>query len=327
MGVSETEMVSVVVPTYDRERLLVEAVESVLAQTYDPIELLVVDDGSPTPAQEVLEDVDLGAVADATIIRHDENCGGNAARNTGIGAASGGFVAFLDDDDYWLPTKLERQVRALRRAEDDVAAVFTGQQCVDGDGRVTNLTRPLPPGDFLTQLTRSGSFGQFSALLVRSDVFDAVGYLDERFPCLQDREFYFRLATEFSYETVPEPLTVRRIADHRQISDDYETKRDVGCPLLLAKHRPTIAANRPSQERHFLAGIHRLVATSALSNGYYKDAIRHSLLTLRYRPVYLQSYVFLLIALGGDWGVRVARLLKRSFNRLYANVTVRTSSK
>ena len=327
MGVADTGLVSVVVPTYDREKLLVEAVESVIAQTYEPIELLIVDDASPTPAEEVLKDTRLSDLTDSVIIRHDQNRGGNAARNTGIRAASGEFVAFLDDDDTWLPTKIERQVTTLQAADNDVAVVFSGQQYIDGDGQVTNISQPLPPGDFLTQLARSGTFGQFSSLMVRSEVFDTVGYLDERFPCLQDREFYLRLATQFSYEMVPDPLTVRRISDHRQISDNYKARRDVGCPLLLEKHRSTIAANRPSQERHFVAGVHQLVAASALNNGYYKDAIHHSLLTLRYRPVYLQSYLFLLVALGGDRGLVIARFLKRSFNRLYANLSIRPSSK
>lgn len=326
MGNAESGLVSVVVPTYDREGRLVESVESVLAQTYEPIELVVVDDASPTPAEEALEGSGLDELADVAVIRHDRNRGGNAARNTGIRASSGEFVAFLDDDDRWRPGKVERQVTTLQAADDDVEVVFSGVQYVDGDGRITNVSRP-PTGDFLTQLARSGTFGPFSSLMVGSGVFEAVGYLDERFPCLQDREFYLRLATQFSFETVDAPLTVRRRSDHGQISDDYEARRDAGGPLLLEKHRSTVATNRPSHERHFVAGVHQLVAASALDKGYYGDAIRYALLTLRYRPVYLRPYLFLLLAIGGDRLLGTARLLKRSFNRRYANRSLRTASK
>ena len=106
--------VSVVIPTHDRPDLLLRAVASVLAQTVTDLEVVVVDDGSARPV-EVHDDR-------VTVLRHDTALGAPAARNTGVAASTGDVVAFLDDDDQWLPTKLARQLAVLE-ARDDVVLV------------------------------------------------------------------------------------------------------------------------------------------------------------------------------------------------------------
>ena len=108
-GVSEVAKISVVVPTYNRRDLLQRALESAQKQTYADIEIIVVSDGSTDGTKETVE----GAAADDARIRFIElspSRGGNAARNAGIEAATGDYVAFLDDDDKWLPEKLEKQM-------------------------------------------------------------------------------------------------------------------------------------------------------------------------------------------------------------------------
>ena len=100
---SDAPLVSVVLPTYDRPALVRKAVASVGAQTYPNVELLVVDDCSPTPVEQALEGLSLGPSIAVRVLRHEENRGGNAARNTGIRVAAGEYVAFLDDDDRWHP--------------------------------------------------------------------------------------------------------------------------------------------------------------------------------------------------------------------------------
>ncbi|AQL41862.1 hypothetical protein BV210_03630 [Halorientalis sp. IM1011] len=312
----DVPLVSVVVPTYERSAMLVEAVESVFRQTYGNVELLVVDDASELPAEQALAEVTPPADTDLRVLRHEENRGANAARNTGIEAARGEFVAFLDDDDYWRPGKLARQVSALRGADEAVGVAFTGLVYVDENGTTTATTSPVTDGDFLEQLVRGATFGTFSAVMARADVFDSAGLTDERFPCWQDREWYFSVAADYDYVSIPEPLTVRRYHDDRQISDDYEARRDVAYPLLVQKHRDRIAAVDPGYERTFLATLNRYVGLAALRSQRYFDGVRYLLRALRYDPTAAATYLYLLVAVGGRYTYEPARVCRRLFERV-----------
>jgi len=179
---SDAPLVSVVLPTYDRPALVRKAVASVGAQTYPNVELLVVDDCSPTPVEQALEKLSLGPSITVRVLRHGENRGGNAARNTGIRVAAGEYVAFLDDDDRWHPEKLDRQVRAFRESSPAVGAVCVGQRFVDDRGETTQLRMPSASGDVTEAVLRGATLGPFSTLMVRADVIEAVGFPDERFP-------------------------------------------------------------------------------------------------------------------------------------------------
>ncbi len=128
MSGSPQGLVSVVIPTFDRARLCARAVESVLAQTYPHVEVIVVDDGSRDETPQVME-----AFGDRIRYVRQENAGVSAARNRGLGLATGEFVAFLDSDDTWLPWKLEAQVSVMRRYP-SVGMVWTEMIAVDPGG-------------------------------------------------------------------------------------------------------------------------------------------------------------------------------------------------
>ncbi|WP_226010794.1 glycosyltransferase family 2 protein [Halomicrobium salinisoli] len=315
MGPSDRPLVTVVVPTYDRPALLSDAVRSVVDQTYDAIELIVVDDGSDADPTAALAEVPLDGLVDHRVLQHDDNEGANAARNTGVRAASGEYVAFLDDDDYWKPEKTARQVAALEEAPEECAIAFTGQQRVDDDGAVTGITRPVTDGDFLANLARGASFGTFSTVLVRRSVFDEVGYLDERFPCWQDRDWYLTLAPHVSWTAVPEPLTVRQFTRRTQISDGLQQKRDVAYPLLLEKHRAKVAELGRSYERRFLATLCRGLAVSAADNDRHRAALRYLLRAIRLRPSSLGTYGYFLALLGGKYTWIPAQASRRAIAR------------
>ncbi len=119
--------VSVIIPTYNRAHLLGRAIESVLDQTYQDFEIIVVDDASADETEEVVK-----SFGDDRInhIRHQKNKGGSAARNTGIKAARGEFIAFLDSDDEWVPKKLEKEIDRLQTLSNEVGVVYSGFCCV-----------------------------------------------------------------------------------------------------------------------------------------------------------------------------------------------------
>ena len=307
-------LVSVVIPTYDRPGMLVEAVESVAAQRYPDIELIVVDDGSPTAAATVLEDQAPSDLAWRSI-RHEDNRGANAARNSGIRDARGDVIAFLDDDDRWLPETVAAQVAALDEAE--AGAVLVGQRMRSERGEET-IRLPSVDGNATAALITGEPAGTFSTLAVRRAVVDRAGLPDERFPALQDREWMVRLSQHCEFASIREPLVERRFGDYDQINDDYQSKRDTTVPLFVEKHA-SLAADY-GRERQFKAWLATSVAGSGLVNGYYDDARRFAARAIRTDPRQQLAYVYLLLAMGGHLtyrpAVRLARICRKLKGRL-----------
>lgn len=304
-------LVSVILPTYGRPEFLREAIESVAVQSYDRIELVVVDDCSPQPVEPVVDRFDTDGL-DVQCIRHDENQGASAARNTGIDSATGQCLAFIDDDDRWAETKIERQVDVLERTSDEVGVVYTGERCVDSDGRVTNVRTPTTRGSVLKDLLSGSPITPFSCLMVDADVADAAGPIDEQLPSWQDKEWYYRLAKESQFEAVPDPLVTRRTG-HDQISGDYEAKRQVSYPRLVEKHRSLAAAC--GCEKEFIGHLSRSLAGSAMKNGEYGDAVQYLLVTLRNQPTDTGAWARLFAALGGPVSHSVAQRVRRAYIR------------
>jgi len=295
--------VSVVVPTYNRPDKLRRAVRTVTEQTYEPVELVVVDDHSETPAGDALEDVDVATLDAVTVVRHQRNRGANAARNTGIREADGEFVAFLDDDDRWVPEKLARQVEAFESGGERIGLVYTGARYVYPDGeRVIS-------GDVAGEVTRDilegAAIAEFSAVMVRASVVERAGLPDERFPSWQDHEWFLRLSLHCEFAVVPDPLTVRHWDHGGRIGEDFERRRDVSFPLFVEKHRDL--AREYGLERRFIASLLETLVISAAQNGYYWETRRLAFRTIRTDPTLLTAWLYLFACLGGALTYRPAQ--------------------
>lgn len=302
-------LVSVIIPTYGRNEDLTEAVKSVCNQTYTNIELFIVDDGSPIPVAESLTDVSFDRLKSVTFIRHNENRGANAARNSGIRAATGKYLAFLDDDDRWKETKIGHQVEAFRTAGPEVGVVYTGKRTESPVG--TAETSPTAEGDVLEDLLMGQTFGQFSSVMVRSDLIDEAGLPDERFPAWQDREWFLRLAQHCHFKPVPESLTYRKGGHRDRISTNFEQRRDVAYPLFVKKHYPLAREHGIYCARTFLATLRRNLGTIAANVGEYREARKYFLLAFLANPLYRPVYKYLIASLGGKWTYKPATFLRR----------------
>jgi glycosyltransferase involved in cell wall biosynthesis len=205
--------VSVVIPTYNAADLLPDAVKSVLAQTYRDFELIVVDDGSTDATPEVME-----AYMDDVRYIQKENGGTASARNRGIREARGEYVAFLDADDVWRPTKLETQM-GEHEADPTLAWSYTEVYLVDTEsGDILfrkNRGRDQREGDVLRILIREG-FITPSATVVRRDVFDEVGMFDESILVTEDKDLWLRIAARYPIRFINEPLVEMRRHPHRK---------------------------------------------------------------------------------------------------------------
>ncbi|MFC6723950.1 glycosyltransferase family 2 protein [Halobium palmae] len=292
-GRENSPLVSVVVPTYDRPEKLAEAVESVLEQTYGNLELIVVDDASPTPARTVLEGMDLGTLR-WSCIRHDTNRGANAARNSGIRESSGEFVAFLDDDDDWDPEAVEGHVALFRNGGAAVGVTILAQRYVR-DGEVTTVKVPGVEGDATPKLLEGKTAGTFSAIAVRRSLVDTVGLPDERLPSWQDRDWLIRLSRHCRFAVDPRPRVTRRQGDYEQIGDGYEAKRDVSYPLLLEKYRELAAEY--GLEREFVATMTRGLAGVALRRNSTREARGFAWQSVRLNPWDISAWLYLVLSL------------------------------
>jgi GT2 family glycosyltransferase len=255
------KLVSVVLPTYDRPDLLGRAIESVLSQSYRSWELIVVDDNSPDSAARLgTERFMARFVEDARVkyLRHEVNRGGAAARNTGIRAAAGEFVAFLDDDDEWEPAKLERQVAALERAQPTAAVAYCGFRKVFDDSGLVKLVLPVPPRHGLDELFRRNTIGTTSAIMCRRQALLDVGLFDETLPRRQDIDLYVRLARRSEFVPIPEVLLTWHRHGRPSIGRSGRNSIE-GNRLFLLKHRAEFES-RPAAHHYRLVAIGRMLA-------------------------------------------------------------------
>jgi len=191
-------LVSVVVPVYNQGEYVRSAVESVLAQAYSPLELIVVDDGSTDDTAQVLRDFE----GRAQLIRQ-ENRGAAAALNRGIRATRGSLVCWLSADDEFLPGKLEAQVAAFLDSP-DVGMVHTGYVDVDGSGTVLRtdyLPAVVDADPFVNVFWRNSTNG--STVMLRRAVFDELGGFDQSLRADVDADMWMRIAMRWRIATVP----------------------------------------------------------------------------------------------------------------------------
>lgn len=187
---------TVVIPTYQRPELVRQAVQTVLAQTFQDFEIVVVDDGSPEPIQLLVTD---GRVR---VVRHETNRGAAAARNTGIRAARGELVAFLDSDDVWFPEKLEKQAALMGNAA--YGACVTGYEYDTEEGYSVEI--PRKPRSWLRELAMGCRLSPGTTLAVRRACYETVGFYDEALPRHEDYDWLLRFVQKFDIGVVGEPL-------------------------------------------------------------------------------------------------------------------------
>jgi glycosyltransferase involved in cell wall biosynthesis len=205
-------LVSVIIPTYDRAYVVCRAIESVLGQTYKNREIIVVDDGSTDDTQ-----IRLRAYGDRIRVLTQENGGPSVARNRGIAVSRGEIVAFLDSDDYWLPTKLARQVELLEKAGPSVPCCLCNSTIVYNDGtrlstfKISNIFPPWAAGLWLNPaevlITRFVIFTQ--AVAIRREVLERAGFFEEHSLFFgEDYDFELRLALEGPWAVIRDELVV-----------------------------------------------------------------------------------------------------------------------
>lgn len=203
------KLVSVIIPTHRRSETVARAVESALRQSHTELEILVIDDNGlgsaeQTRTRSVLEPyIREGSVM---YIPQHENKGANAARNLGVKHCSGEYVAFLDDDDEWMPSKIEKQLSAME-AEPTIGVVYSPVIIQYDDLGLQYTTRPRLRGHIHDQLLIENYVGAMAAVLIRRAAL-VENELDETLPARQDYDLWIRISKKWKFELVNETLAI-----------------------------------------------------------------------------------------------------------------------
>ena len=207
-------MVSVIIPVHDRKDVVGRAIRSVQAQTWRDFELIVVDDGSSDGTPErVLDDF---SADDLTLLRLPVCRGVSAARNHGIAAARGDWIAFLDSDDEWRAAKLERQMTAI--AASGLLVCHTDETWIRNGVRVNPHKHHQKHGGWIFRQGLPLCVMSPSSIVVHRTVFDDIGHFDETLPACEDYDLFLRLTCRFEVLYLEEELILKYGGHDDQLS-------------------------------------------------------------------------------------------------------------
>ena len=205
--------VTVIIPTFNREQFLKEAVDSVLSQTYDDFELIVVDDGSTDKTKKMLQDY-----GQRLTYIFQENRGVSAARNRGIAEAKGELISFLDSDDLWKRDKLSIQTD-LMKSQKGVMISFTDEIWIRKGVRVNPMKKHQKHSGRIYEKCLPLCIISPSSVMIRRELFDTVGLFDETLSVCEDYDLWLRISSRYPVFFIDKKLIVKRGGHPDQLSN------------------------------------------------------------------------------------------------------------
>jgi glycosyltransferase involved in cell wall biosynthesis len=269
--------VSVVLPVFNGEQSVGQAVQSVLRQTMSDLELIVVDDGSADRTSAV---VSRYSEPRLKFVKLAENSGPSAARNAGISLARGEYIAFLDSDDEWLPDKLEQQVGTIRASSATIGISTTGfriHRLVSGS---YEDIIPDPHDDWQRQQLTMCALGPGSTLMVKPDVFSQVGMFDVALRRFEDWDWMMRCLAVRDIVICPSVLAVLHV-DRRPSIRIVQRSAERFLEKHLQRSEATFGS---SAARRLRASVELEVARTMIANGQYRSALSCIARAGRYSP-------------------------------------------
>lgn len=293
--------VSVVIPTYNRAKLVTQAIDSVLAQTYEDFEIIVVDDGSTDNTCEALEPY----IREKKIrYIYQENLGEPGARNTGIRVAEGEYIAFLDSDDLWLPTKLAVQMDVFEKGH-SAAVVFSAASEFDdrGNENVRESSKLLRSGYIYKDLILRKRSRCTSSALVRRKHLMVVGLFDESLTETgADWDLFLRLARNYKVLYVSDCLVKRRVHP----VPDYDLKKMEAHQQILEEifrrdNLGSIFRRRVYAKAYYSWGL------AYLKYSFLKEARREFIKSFMANPLKFESFIYVLLTSLGRKSLAISR--------------------
>mgnify|MGYP005844005933 CR=1 FL=1 len=285
MNPAQTPLISVIVPTHNRGHLIKRAIESILNQTFQDFEVIVVDDGSTDSTEEVIKKINNNKVV---YVKHDSNKGASAARNTGIKNSRGKYIAFLDSDDIWLKDKLEKQLNEFNLSSPDTAVVHCGVQYID-----YKTQQPLTQW-IIREDVNKNIFNNFGAapgtptMLIRKDALLDVGFFDESIPSHEETELSMRLAKKYKFALVDEFL-VLALKNHSQITANPDLFIR-GKEIIYEKHKDYLT-------KYLAYNLCNIIAGDSIIKENYQKARKYLFEALKHKPFKIKTVFSLALSL------------------------------
>jgi len=271
-----TARVSVVIPSYNGASFIEKALDSVLAQSYPPYEIIVIDDGSTDNTKAVLK-----KYQNKIRYYYWKNHGLSAARNRGIKLAKGELVALLDSDDYWAPDKLRLQVLMFDKLKNtNVGMIDTFTDIISASGVLDRRLSRVQQGDSFERLLCRNTINQPSSVLIKKEVFDTVGLFNEKLKAVEDWEMWVRIAESYDIYTVPRPLTYY-LKHSGNLSNNFQMMHknsDKAVRHILRRY-----------EKYLTPGDgHKIIACQT---AYFMPLYFKSFMFIRYRELFRKAFL------------------------------------
>jgi len=279
-------LVSVIIPTYNRAAYLQKALQSVKEQTYQSLEIIVIDDGSTDDTRIMLEGYEV-----QLRYFYQENKGISGARNTGIRNANGEYVAFLDSDDYWVPEKTAQQVELFKQ-HPEYGLVASRCASIRLDGSYRERNRPGKSGWILEDLFKA-NFIRTSAAMVKKECFKGIGLFDEELKECEEYDLWLRIAAQYPMGFINKSLAVY-VDNPEGISNDSLTGRLYRLKVLEKQYlQEKIPAPLYAQR---IANTCHYIGRHYIKRGEKERGLKYLLKAQKLMPVYLNNLLYLVLA-------------------------------
>lgn len=309
---NENPKVSVIIPYHNGKKFIAEAIESVLSQTYQNFEIIIVDDGPTDNIKAVIEPYTIDSKV--KLVQHETNRGIPSARNTGIRHSKGEYIAFLDQDDLWFPKKLEYQVAVFERASTDLGFVFSNMNIIDNEGivKICSAVSTIPSNinnfssqEVLKTLFLNGNFISMITVMVRRECITTIGLFDEIIKGgSDDYDICLRLATKYKIEYLDVPLAAHRIHSANYSNTERFFKDNL---LIMDKILAQVPFLGPLRKKK-LAMLYYGLGRYYQQNEDFHQARRALWKAIKYRPLQIKSVLALLLCYFGRVGSWVLQI-------------------
>ncbi|RBP58082.1 GT2 family glycosyltransferase [Alkalibaculum bacchi] len=302
-------MISVVIPTHNRVNLLGRAIKSAQEQTIKDIEIIVVSDGSTDGTDDYMKK-NFNNDHRIKYISYNPSRNGNYARNKGIEASIGDYVAFLDDDDIWEKDKLEKQLNVIK-ADNRIGLVYTGLTSIYVNEGYSYVVKPELEGDISKDILMKNYIGTTSTVMVKKEIFAKSGMFDENLMALQDYDLWIRICQYTKVGIVKDScIKYYNYTNKMQISKRTEKYEETY--YYLKKKYAELFERLSSYERNIQQKNYFLaIANLAMRNGSRRIATKYSSKALKSKLT-LKGVAFLFLSIIGNY--KYALMLRKKFN-------------
>lgn len=298
---------SVIIPTYNSEKFIEETIQSVLNQTFQDFELIIVDDGSKDDTRHIINKY---KESDPRIkVITTPNSGGPATpTNIGINMARGSYVAFLDHDDSWEKHKLEK-LHTIFSQHDDIGFVLSNVRVYDEKTKTYSLSKAPIHNNSLSssQILAGNYFNTFSMMSVKRTTLERIGSVDTNLFVFSDYDLIARLTSyNIPHFFCEEPLVIYRVHQHNASSLLFSAERRIlDLERIITKYSKTFEKNKKS-----LSTIYQAIGRIYLNLGRRKESVEYFKRSLKNDPTNVANYVRLFSSYFGEMPYRFSRKIK-----------------